>query len=305
MQILAATLDLLGLALLSGVTAGWLWLQQRPAGRTAAALERWLALALLLSLSGAAADLLVRTAALHETTLTAAWPHVGDVLLGSDYSRFWMLRVASLLALVLLWVIARGSHRPLRMALPLVVLANASAVAGTGHAGEDGILTVLALSDVVHVTAATLWGGAVLVYGFAIAPGLRHGQAPAAWVAESAVRLSALAGLALALVLASGLYNAWMLVGSVPAMWQTGYGRILTVKLAFVAVMMGIGFYNRYHAVPLIQAWARPPLLAAEADAPLGRLQTMLRIDALIVVLVIITAAVLGNVSPAAHLHEG
>jgi putative copper export protein len=305
-QTLATSLDLLGLVLLGGVMAGWLWLQpRRPAGRAVAALDGWLALAVALSLAGAAADLLLRTAALHEIAPAAAWPHVGDVLLGSDYGRFWILRVASLLALVLLWAIARGATRPLRMAAPLVVLAGAFAIAGTGHAGEDGGLTVLALSGVVHVTAASLWGGSVIIYGFAIAPRLRHGLVPAAWVAESATRLSALAGLALAMVLASGLYNAWMLVGTIPAMWQTDYGRILMFKLALVAVMMGIGFFNRYQAVPLIRAWAQPPQLAAEADAPLARLQTMLRIDALVVLLVILAAAVLGNTSPAAHLQAG
>jgi putative copper resistance protein D len=302
MQTLAAILELLGLALLSGVSAGWLWLQpRRLSASRVPSLGRWLALALVLSLAGVCVDLLVRTAALQETTLAGAWPHVGEVVLRSDYGRFWLLHVSALLAMALLWAVSRGDVRPLRLAAPLAVLAAAFAIAGTGHTGEDGGLTVLAISDVVHVTAATLWGGMVLIYGFAIAPRLRHGLVPAAWVAESAVRLSALAGLALALVLASGLYNAWTLVGTIPALWQTDYGRTLAIKLTFVAVMMGIGFYNRYYTVPMIQAWARPPQLAAEADAPLGRLQTMLRIDALAVVLVIIMAALLGNTSPAAH----
>lgn len=302
MQTLAAALELLGLTLLSGVTAGWLWLQpRRLSGRRVSSLGGWLTLALLLSLAGALVDLLVRTASLQETTLMGAWPYVDDTITGSDYGRFWILHIASLLALILLWIAARGDTRPLSMAAPLAVVASAIAVAGTGHAGEDGALTMLAISDVVHVTAATLWGGMVLIYGLAIAPRLRHGLVPAAWVAESAMRLSTLAALALALVLASGLYNAWALLGTVSALWETGYGRILAIKLAFVAVMMGIGFYNRYYTVPMIRAWARPPQLAAEADAPLGRLQTMLRIDAVAVVLAVVMAAILGNTCPAAH----
>lgn len=302
-QTLAAALDLLGLLLLAGVAAGWLWLQpRRPAGRAAARLGPWLGLAIALSLAGALCDLLLRAAALYETTFATAWRHAGGVLLDSDYGRFWILRVATLLLLVLLWIVSRGALRPLRMATPLAVLVSAFAIVATSHAGENGSFTVLALSDLVHVVAVGLWGGSVIIYGFAVAPRLRHGTVPAAWVAESADRLSALAGLALALVLASGLYNAWMLLGSIPALWQTDYGRILTIKLVFVALMMAIGFHNRYHLIPLIRAWARPPQLAAEADAPLGRLQTMLRIDTAAVLVVLIAAATLGNTHPAAHL---
>lgn len=303
-QTLAAALDLFGLVLLTGVAAGWLWLQPRqPAGRAAARLEPWLALAIALSLAGALWDLLLRAAALYETSLAAAWRHAGGVLVDSDYGRFWILRVGTLLGLVLLWIASRGALRPLRLAMPLVVLVSVFALVATSHAGENGSFAVLGLSDLIHVTAAGLWGGSVIIYGFAVAPRLRHGAVPAAWVAESAERLSALAALALALVLASGLYNAWTLLGgNISALWQTDYGRILTIKLVFVALMMAIGFHNRYHVVPLIRAWARPPQLAAEADAPLGRLQTMLRIDTAVLLAVLIAAALLGNASPPSHL---
>jgi putative copper export protein len=119
--------------------------------------------------------------------------------------------------------------------------------------------------------------------------------------AESAERLSTLAALALLTVLASGIYNAWALLGSPAARFGSDYGRTLLFKLCFVAGMMAVGLHNRLRAVPRIKAWARPPLLSPAADAPLARLQRLLRLDALLFLFVLACAAVLAGRTPPAH----
>lgn len=301
-ETLAASLDLLGLVLLTGVTATWWWLAPAGApGPMTEAPRRLFWTALLLMTAGAGLELLLRTATLHEMPLAQSWRQAGDVLLGSDFGRFWMLRAAPLGLLMLAGLIVGHRIAILRTLGAATVLLTAFALSATGHGGEAGSLTVLALSTGIHVISAGLWAGAVLLYGLALAPRMRGGRVPAAWVAESAQRLSALAGLALALVLASGLYNAWALLGSLPALWQTRYGQVLIVKLVFVGLMVLIGWINRYEAVPAIRAWARPPQLVAAADAPLRRLQSLLRIDAVAVLGAVMAAAVLGNVGPPAH----
>ena len=299
------TLDLFGLALLAGLGAAWLWLTPRRIPHVHAAFPRLgllFGIALAAVFIGGVFDLLMRTAALADLPLREAWRMVPRVLAGSDYGTFWILRTAVLAVLLLLWLWWRSPPAPVRSAVAVAAVLIAFTVSATGHAGEDGPFGVLAISNTLHVTAGCLWGGMVLAYAFGVAPHMRGGRVPPAPVAESAAHLSTLAGLALAVVLATGIYNAWMLVGSVQALWTTDYGRLLLLKLLFVAGMMSAGFYNRYFAVPAIQAWSRPPHLAPAADAPLGRFQKLLRADAAIFLVILVCAAALGNTTPAAHL---
>lgn len=295
--------DLLGLALLAGVAAAWLWLQpnhDETPGRTNR-LGRLFWLGIVLSLLGGGADLLLRTSALTELPLSQVWPELPQVLSGTGFGVWWTVRTAAVLLLATLWLWRRAAA-PLPLATAAVAILLAFVVAVTGHAGDDGALGALAVSDTLHVTAGCLWGGMVLVYAFGVAPRLRHGQATPAHVAESAVRLSNLAALALLTVLATGAYNAWTLVGSPPALWGSDYGRVLLFKLCFVAGMMAIGFHNRVHAVPRVRAWARPPQLSPKADAPFARLQRLLRMDALLFLFVLAGAAVLGGTTPPSHM---
>ena len=46
-------------------------------------------------------------------------------------------------------------------------------------------------------------------------------------------------------MVASGLLSAWLQLRSVPALWQTGYGRLLAAKVPTVAAMVGLGWANR------------------------------------------------------------
>jgi len=59
--------------------------------------------------------------------------------------------------------------------------------------------------------------------------------------ADIAWQFSILARVALAGVLLTGLYHAWLQVGSISAMWQTPYGRTLLMKHVVVMPFVGPG----------------------------------------------------------------
>lgn len=299
----ASMVDLLGLALLAGTAAVRLWLQpdHDRTLRQPRRLDRLFWLGIALSLLGGSADLLLRTSALTELPLSRVWPELPQVLAGTDFGGWWLARTAATLLLAAGWLWRRASL-PAATATAATAVLLAFVVAVTGHAGDNGAFDALAVSDTLHVTAGCLWGGIVVAWAFVVAPGMRRGQVAPAHVAESATRLSGLAAFALLMVLATGIYNAWSLLGSLPALWTSDYGRLLLFKLCFVAGMMAIGFHNRALAVPRIRAWARPPQLSPAADAPLARLQRLLRIDALLFLFVLACAAVLGGTTPPAHL---
>jgi putative copper export protein len=298
---LVEAIDIAGLALLVGVAAVWLWLAPAPAGGfPREGLPRgWFGAALILLAFGSVMGLWLRASALVDAPLAQAWRAIPGVMLHSDFGRLWMLRLAALIVLIALWLWRRDP--PPRGMAALTAVVTAFVLSATGHMGDQGPLTGDAVNNTLHVFAGCLWGGAVVIYALSLLPGLRRGQPSPTEIADTAARLSTLAAVALALVALTGLYNAWLLVGSIPALWRTDYGRILLVKLAFVAAMAGLGAFNRFVAVPSVQAWARPPQLSPRADAPVQRFLRLLRIDVVLFAIIVLAAAVLANSTPSVH----
>lgn len=63
-------------------------------------------------------------------------------------------------------------------------------------------------------------------------------------------RFSTLGVLAIGTLLATGFVNAWVLVGTLPALFETGYGRLLLLKIALFADMVAIASVNRFRLTP-------------------------------------------------------
>ena len=130
-------------------------------------------------------------------------------------------------------------------ALGAVALAFAPGL--SGHAASVPQLTTLAiLADGAHVLGAGGWLGSLLIV---VAVGI-----PAALRLPKGTRGSAVASLVNAfsptalvfasVVVATGVFAAWLHLGSVPALWESAYGRTLLLKLAILSVVFGTGAYN-------------------------------------------------------------
>jgi putative copper resistance protein D len=307
LQPLFATLDFIGLALLLGVAAAWLWLTPLRAGTSPSAspgLGNWFGAALLILALTSVLGLLLRTSELAEVGLPEAWSHVPKVIADTDFGHLWLLRAAMLVMLALLWAWRRDPPlRGMRAVAAIAALMIAFVISATGHMGDEAILGNESINNAAHIAAGCLWGGSVSIYVLAILPRLRGGTLPSRHVGETAGRLSMLAAAGLLLVVLTGTYNAWEEVGSISALWTTQYGRILVVKLVFVAAMAGIGAFNRFVAVPAVQAWAQPPQLSPRADAPVRRFARLLKIDVVLFAVILAAAAILATTTPS--LHEG
>ena len=70
---------------------------------------------------------------------------------------------------------------------------------------------------------------------------------------------------AVALLAASGTVNAWMHLDAFSQLWTTPWGQTLLVKLAVVAGVMAMGFYNWRVVRPALAQSPRPSLLALPA----------------------------------------
>ncbi|PYM15449.1 MAG: hypothetical protein DMD81_14955 [Candidatus Rokuibacteriota bacterium] len=286
---------------------------ERELVRVQRRLRVWSRAAAIVLLLATAGELVGRAQTMSGGGLAAAIGAAPLVLMRTHFGTIWMLRaVALVLVLFLSWSGSRGAR--------VSSLCLASGVALTtaliGHAADWGDLTVSVAVDWVHVMAAAAWTGGL--------PGLaivalreRHAWLPAL-LATVVRRFSRLAGLCLFAVVLSGLYNAWVQIRSLPAVWTTPYGRVLLAKIAVFLVLAAIGAVNRHAIVPYLGSGRRPRGLVTRsvrltrlalvgprrASSPFGlaaRLTRYVGAEAILALVVFGCTAVLGESTPGRH----
>jgi copper transport protein len=87
-------------------------------------------------------------------------------------------------------------------------------------------------------------------------------------------------------VVASGLLAAWLRLPTVASLWESSYGRILLLKLAFVALVVVLGALN----------WRRLSRLGDDGAAQ--RITRTASVELTIAALVLAVTAVLVSTSP-------
>ena len=280
-----------------------------PTSVPAARLRRWATVAALGLLLATLGELVLRAATMAGASWAALSAGLPVVVTRTHFGHVWIVRVAGIVAIVLL---AGGASRGARR-LALVLAAGVGlTLALTGHLADAGDLSWNVALDWVHILAAAAWTGGLAALA---ALGARMAWAPIV-LTTIAARFSRLAGLCLLAVLLTGVYNAWTLLPDVAALWTTDYGRVLTLKIAIVVVLAALGSVNRYAVVARLQGRARRRglagifrrgqlvLLGPRPGARLGlaaRFMTLLVVEATLAVAVFACTAVLGETTPARH----
>jgi putative copper resistance protein D len=167
-------------------------------------------------------------------------------------------------------------------------------LAYSGHAGDTpGMPGEIHLAaDILHLVAASAWLGGLLPLALMLSAAERSG-APA-WdevVVAAAYRFSTLGRTSVAILIVTGLVNSWYLVGSLPAVIETEYGRLLLLKLAVFVAMLVIA------AINLLRLTPRLPEAAS-----IHQLRRNALIEAALGLAVVALVSVLGTVPPALHM---
>ncbi|HEV8437098.1 MAG TPA: CopD family protein [Methylomirabilota bacterium] len=181
-------------------------------------------------------------------------------LLGqSRFGTVWLIRHGLLILLAALLLLREGERsradalawRLQGWALSAAALA---AMAWAGHAAAVEAVGVPAvLGDALHLIAAGAWLGALPPLALLLSATSRETGADARPFAVLAVRrFSAMAAITIGLIIASGLCNAWVEIGSVPALIGTRYGWLLLVKMALVVPIVALGLINRRRLIPAL-----------------------------------------------------
>jgi putative copper resistance protein D len=136
--------------------------------------------------------------------------------------------------------------------------AGAAAMAWAGHAAAaEPWGLAAALADALHITAAGAWLGALLPLVLLLFAASREAGADARPFAVLAVRrFSTMALTVMLAIVATGLWNAWVQVGSVPALIGTPYGWLLLAKVALLIPILGLAALGRRRLLPALSGEA-------------------------------------------------
>lgn len=304
-----------------------------PAVGAAFAAARFLAFAGLVVLVGGAALLLLAwpegaadrraRAVLWSGLAAAAVGTLGSLLLESPYGRggeladalrlsdvadvldtriglAWFVRLALLgvaAALLVAW-----RRRPLPPALAGAVgLALVATPALSGHASTGRWVPFAVVADVAHVGAASVWIGGLVLLALAVLP-----SGDAERLRAVVPRFSSLAFTAVAVVVATGVFQGWRQLGSLQELTDTDYGQLLLAKTLAVAGIVALGALSRTvvrrHLVtpsPVAGLAAGPGAALADPDADtVSRLRSVVGTEVVIAALVVALTALLVNADP-------
>lgn len=176
-------------------------------------------------------------------------------------------------------ILLAALFRPVRTPATLF---GATMVAGsfalTGHATREP-QWLLGVLITFHLLAVAYWFGALApLYRLARFEG---GAIHAAAIAD---RFGRQAGIIVPMLILAGGTFAYVLLGGVEPLLNSGYGRMLLAKIAIVGVVLGIAALNKLRFVPA---------LAADGESAAPAFRRSLRVEAVVFVLVFAATALL------------
>ena len=101
----------------------------------------------------------------------------------------------------------------------------------------------------MHLIAVSFWFGALLPLYQLSKPGLKISEA-----AHLSHRFGQQASIFVPTLIAVGGSFAYLLLGSLEAIFTSAYGQMLLAKMVFVALVLGIAALNKLRLVPALRA---------------------------------------------------
>lgn len=262
----------------------------REAGDMAAAarqrlvrLARWSA---ILALAIGAAWMVLQSATIAGTaTVSGTLAALITVARDTQFGHLVLLRFVLLLAA---FPVLGGRQWCLGTALALTGAALAMQ-GGMGHAGAIGgtVGAVLLISEALHLLAAGAWLGGLLPL-FVLAGALPPRAAATAFEQFTPVGLCAVL-----LIACTAVVQAVQLIGSIPALFGTEYGRTALLKLALFLALLVLALINRFVLTDRLHATAQPVTVRL--------LRISLAVETVLGTLVILVAALLASGTPGTH----
>jgi putative copper export protein len=260
-------------------------------GETRRRLREWMALCAAVLIVGSAGELVLRASTMAGGDIGRAIGALPAVLGRTHFGTIWIVRFATLGLLIVINLVAAGGFRIALLFLAVGVGATQSL---TAHAADAGPVSIDVFVDWAHVLASGMWMGGLVGLPLIVLRAMRTwpGRTPGV----VATRFSRLAGLCLSVVVVSGAYNSWVEIPSIRTLITTTYGRSLAAKLLIVLGIVVIGGINRYRIVPGLKSEE-----SAARRTFLDRFRVWVSVEVVLGLGVFVCTAVLTDSTPARH----
>lgn len=223
----------------------------------------WIALGLFAV--GSVVVLVVDAAAASGSSLIDAIGQPVVDLLGTRRGILWLIRAG--LAAGFAGVLLLFFRRPQRAVASAMWLVLAALVAGMllttslgSHSAALSSGAALATAiDWIHLSATAVWIGGLVFLATAFFPSLRPlaGPARTRLLAFLVPRFSTIALASVGVIVVTGSYQTWRLLGGLSALKDLDWGRALLLKLALVVLLVGLGAVNLLFIRPRLTDYAR------------------------------------------------
>ena len=191
----------------------------------------------------------------------------------------------------------------LLVVVPLVYLVLCPALGGHGSSQDPVALNFTV--NAIHVAAMAVWLGGLGALLLVLPAATRSAAAPAdrsRLLTGPLARFSTLALAMVALIMATGLIQAYVYVRHFGDLFSTGYGRAVLAKFLLLLCVMGVAAFNRRDSVPRLEA------IAERGESP-GRpgvlLRRALRAEVALLAVVIGVTAALASYAPPVSAQSG
>lgn len=234
--------------------------------------------------------------------LWAATAVMGGVGLSEAKAMFWMMITttdyghAGCITIVAMGAVLVFRAVPfLEAAREWLVLAALAIFAVTrasmGHAGEEGWWTAAMASEAVHLIAIGVWAGVVFVSAWT-AVGSTAVSLPSAGTSRYLESMSQAAMAAVVVIVSTGIFNAWLRIGTPSNLLHGLYAGAFLVKVALVGIALLLGGYNKFYGMRE----------ASKSYLGVQRVKFVLQCESILLFAVLVAAAVMTSQQPPAAM---
>jgi len=173
------------------------------------------------------------------------------ILSSTRLGEYWIFRFAVVVAALAASIIIARAKKPSKRSWTLVLAIGLLLSLSTSLTSHNAAATnynpaINLLSDWIHLIAVGAWVGGLAYFAVAIYPMNSLRKSNRKLVGDLLRRFSSVAVTCVGIIGITGLYNLVLEVGSLSALFETGYGRILLVKIAIFAPMIVFGAFNQF-----------------------------------------------------------
>jgi putative copper resistance protein D len=169
----------------------------------------------------------------------------------------------------------------------------------SGHAADQGNWSVDVLVDWLHLLAVSFWVGGVVPLALLAPLLIRHAEPSVArpLLIRLLERFSPLAMSCVAVLVAAGLFSAHRRGVTLLAPFQSDYGDLVSFKVVLTAAAVGLGGFSKFIVLPELHREMK-----TGKTLGIGRFRRAIGVEAGVLILVILAAAVLTQEPPAGNV---